>query len=482
MRPFSALLPLLVAALVSLVMWSDTRPQPLMAYDQPFYLGIADDLVRHGRFTDGFMFAEPGPDGARPAGMRFSPLYPMLLATMSRVDGGLQDGMTCLAASRGRDPGCRGGRSVRALQFGLLVGCFWMVWLSGLMLAGPLVAWLAMILALGAAPLLLLSVDYLMTETLSLFLCMLAATLTLRGMRNGAVGAAWLAGAGAALGLAILTRPAFEFLIPFGIAMGLAALASPRFRRPGIVPGILAFAGAAAGVMLPWMLRNVAVMHRFGLTFGYASHTLVQRFSFDRMSWREWGMSFVCWLPDGNGLGSLLRGRGACARFGWDAPDSFYIEGLGRMLRESLAAAGGWEHHFSWLVRHFLLADPWRQIPWHLAVTLPLALRGSFIEHYWGFALMPVCLVWTVKALRGHAPGGFLLTALPAWFMLVLDAGVAVNQPRYNLMLVLPFSLAGAMLLEPAAARLGRRRRPAQATGTGSATATATRRREASST
>jgi len=50
-----------------------------------------------------------------------------------------------------------------------------------------------------------------------------------------------------------------------------------------------------------------------------------------------------------------------------------------------------------------------------------------------------------VAALRrGHH--AFLFVALPTWFMLALNAAVAVNQVRYNLMLIPPYALAGAML------------------------------------
>ena len=50
----------------------------------------------------------------------------------------------------------------------------------------------------------------------------------------------------------------------------------------------------------------------------------------------------------------------------------------------------------------------------------------------------------------------FLAVSLPAWFMLLFAAAISVNQTRYNLMLILPFALSGAIATEALI-----RRRPA---------------------
>ena len=112
-------------------------------------------------------------------------------------------------------------------------------------------------------------------------------------------------------------------------------------------------------------------------------------------------------------------------------------------MQQSLAASGGWANHMQYLVHHFLLAEPFK----HLLVTIPLALRGLYVDHYWGLVLAPVSALATVRAMR-RRDAGILLLSLPAWFLLLFNALVAVNQPRYNLLLILPFSLSGALLIE----------------------------------
>lgn len=443
---------LLILAVLSLL-WPRATVTPLASYDQPFYLGIAYDLEHHGRFTDGFSYAGGGPATIRPPGMRFTPLYPAFLAAAARLDPvlghgpGLGQGIACIERSAGRDRGCpRAAPVARGAQFLMLAGFYWLLWAAiGRVTGSPRTGWIGLGLALMTAPLLLLSVNTLMTETMSLLLstaaCVLAAEAA-RSRRPTWVDLGWWLGTGIALGLAVLCRPAFIYLLWIGLATGGIVMVRDRSIRPAASVGALA-AGVAL-VTLPWLIRNALLLHRFALSFGYASHTLIQRIAFDAMTPREYGLSFVCWLPDGSGLGRLIAGRGACDRFGWDEhPDSFYSIGTGPLMRQSLAASGGWPNHMDYILHHYLLADPLK----HLLVTVPLALRGMYIDHYWGLLLAPVSLLAVLRAVRSRTPG-ILLLSLPAWFLLLFNALVAVNQPRYNLLLILPFSLAGAMWIE----------------------------------
>ncbi|MGI4957709.1 MAG: ArnT family glycosyltransferase [Janthinobacterium lividum] len=454
---------LIVLALGSL--WTRTRVQPLGTYDQGFYLGIAYDLVHHDRFTDGYRFAGGGADTDRPSGMRFTPLYPALLAAVASVDPELRRNMDCSVGHEGLGTACgHGAGPMRSLQFLMMAATLWMLWwAAGHCTGRARTGWIALGLGLMTAPLLLLSVDYLMTETISLFLVVGASTLALAAWRSEARRTEWASAAGLVFGLAVLTRPGFSWLgyavFAVGMSWALAGvLAAGRWDRWRVVGG---FAAGAGLVVLPWIVRNAMMFGRASLTFGYGSHTFVQRLSFDGMDWHEYAMSFVCWLPDGNGIGRSFAGAGACDRFGWDDhANSFYSIGIGPMLVDTLRQSGGWANHMSFLVHHYLLRDPLRQLSWHAMVTLPLALRGLYVDHYWGFVLGPVCAVLTVQALRrrNEVDRRFLLLALPAWFMLAFNAAAAVNQVRYNLMLIVPFSIAGAMAIEAALVHLARLR------------------------
>ncbi len=205
--------------------------QPLGVFDQPFYLGMAQDLRDTGRFTDGYMFAEPGPDGTRPSGMRFAPLYPTLLAGLASLDPALARSMRCEVSTRGKDPACpRAAPSVRALQGAMLAGVFLLVWWAAGEAAGSRrVGWLALTLALPTAGLLLGSVNYLMTETTALLCTTAAGAAAVRALRRESTG--WLGVAGVLLGLAALTRPAFLYLAYAAVPVVLALAWWWRARR-----------------------------------------------------------------------------------------------------------------------------------------------------------------------------------------------------------------------------------------------------------
>ncbi len=374
-------------------------------------------------------------------GCDFAPLYPALVAGAARLDPGLARGMACVVATNDRDPGCPShAPSLRALQSAELCAFFWLVWWMGGVMGGAGVGWLSLLVGLGAAPLLVASALTLMTETTCLLLSTASIAAGVAAVRaQGGRRLRWAAAAGVLLGLTILTRPAFFYALP------AVLLALPLFGRRPALPSAAVLAGGAACVLAPWLLRNALVLGHLALTRGYDSHTLVQRIAFDTMTWREYAMSYVCWLPDGRAYGRALDGAGACDRFGWDADNSFYLIGLRHMLPQTLQAAGGYPNHLGYLLHTYIFKMPVK----HVLVSIPLALRGAYVAHWWGFFLMPIALWTTWRALRGGIENAapMLVIALPAWFMLAFNAAVAVNQVRYNLLLVPAYSVSGALAL-----------------------------------
>ncbi len=441
---------LLLILAVTGITATQEKPLSLSAFDQPFYLGIANDLMAAGRFTNGFMFDVHGPAEGRPSGMRFSPVYPAMLAAAGAADPVLRRGMVCVVATNDAPGACQSAAPLmRAVQFCMLAGFFLLVWWIGGAVGGGLgMAWLTLGVALMAAPLLMRSAMLLMTETTCLLFATAAIATWLRSVRS-AQSWGWAAACGGFLALTALTRPGFLYLLPM---CALAALVLAAFQHRVLAGWLRAAALACGGVLLlaPWIVRNWLVMGRVSLTYGYDSHTLVQRIAFDTMDWREYGLAYLCWLPDGTSLGRQFVGPGACDRFGWDEqPNSFYVLGLRHMLEQTLKAAGGYDHHLSYLLHTYILAMP----VWHMAVSVPLALRGAYVAHWWGFVLLPVCLWASFRALR-RGETAYLAVALPALFMLIFNASVAVNQVRYNLLLVPAYAVAGALCLRAIRQRL----------------------------
>ncbi|HWA80420.1 MAG TPA: glycosyltransferase family 39 protein [Acetobacteraceae bacterium] len=439
--------PLLALVLIFAVMsacWPLAKVQPFTAFDQPFYLGIAYDIGHYGRFTSGYFFDRDLPDAKRPSAMRFTPLYPTLLAGLAALDPPFSRAMRCLVHSRGKDPACpRDAFLPRLLQFLMLGLVYFLIWRIARRVSNARrTGWIALVLALITAPELLGYVNYMMTEITALALATAATAASVRGLAESR-GAWWLALGGALAGLAALTRPAFFYVFLVCAVAGLVIAACHRMRAAG-VRRALAFALAGAVVIAPWIIRNAVVLRDARLTAGYGPEVLVQRVAFDEMSWAEYRLSFLCWLPDGNGMGSLLFGEGACHRFQWsDRPDNFYAIGNGPLKDEVVAAAGGWPHVLPYLLHNEILPHFFK----FSMVTISLALRGAWIHRYWGLILAPICFLFTWRAIR-RGDALFLAASLPAWFLLLFSAAVSVNQTRYNLLLISPFALSGALAIE----------------------------------
>ena len=406
-------------------LWPLAKTQPLNLFDPAFYIGIAQDLRTDGVFTNGFTYEPNRIDRPATPGMRFTPLYPALLTAAATLDPRFRRGMACLVSGRGQNAACpRAATVVRLAQF-LMLGLFYLLlwWMARTVLRSERAGWIGLGLALLTAPDMLGYVNYVMTEMTALTLVTGATAAAVRGLTRPAVRLRWFILAGGLAGLAALTRPAFLYLFLLCACAGLigALLSKDRARNTRLT---IAFLLAGAVVIAPWIARNAIVMGDAALTAGYGPHVLNERIAFDAMSWHEYALSFLCWLPDGNGMGSLLIGPGACHRFQLDlTPDSFYGIGNGALMRQSLAASGGWPHMTGYLLRTYILPHPLK----HALVTLSLALRGLWISHYWGFVLAPICFVMTLKAWR-RRDLPFLAASLPAWFML-LFAAARLGQP-----------------------------------------------------
>ncbi|HRD75013.1 MAG TPA: hypothetical protein PK264_03600, partial [Hyphomicrobiaceae bacterium] len=237
--------------------------------------------------------------------------------------------------------------------------------------------------------------------------------------------------AGASLAMAALTRPAYLYLI-YGLAalLLILAVAGRRFVPRITVVHALVFGGAAILVLSPWLVRNLVQFGDPAISKGYAEIILTQRLSYNRMSFAEWGVAWIYWLPDfGDGLARKLFPEALYAKLGWDMPTSYFYEGgSGVFLDKVMAEAGSKELLLGHLVRTYLVGDALK----HALVTLPLTMRGLGVAKYLSVIGLP--LVWLVGR-RMHARGlllPYLSLALPPLGMALFHGFVSVNIERYN--------------------------------------------------
>jgi len=412
-------------------------------YHQPYadefgYIGISDDLNRLGTFTNG-PFSEAGK--AEKAGAFFAPAYPMFLSFASQITPEAQNTLHCYAQKL-KTCEIQKLLPVFVLQIILAAISATLIYFTVFLLfENKPIAWLALILVLIDKT----HVEYarhLLTENLAFFFFYLFGFLLVFATHKGTY-LSW-AMAGGALALAALARPSYYYLIFFMPL--IVILWELKGRNSSLSFGVKAgaiFFACAFIVLLPWMLRNYMALDQFVLSNGYASFILVQRIAYNAMSWAEWAVSFIYWLPDfGDSLAADLFPEELYQKLSWYDPEAYYR--MGSPLRATtLALAGGKEFHFDYLINEYLIADLFK----HIMVTFSIALRGMWTGKYIGFVgfigLIPVFFMLAKQGLAGR----FLIYLIPGYFILGLNAFVSVNVVRYNEPLIVVFSTSCAILL-----------------------------------
>lgn len=416
--------------------------------DEIVYLDLATDLNNTGTFTDG-IFADPGSGGRSVPGRFFAPAYPMILHALSRLDPAVQEFARC--HSRRSDPAASPCRktpfsllALQAVMAALGMACIFAIAL--LLTDWPLVAGLSLALALATGEASYYARTCLTENAAFLaFYVFMAAAVAAAMMRRS-----WaFAVAGAALALAALSRPSYLYLLYAAVIL-LVFLAAMRLRNADISwRHLAAFALAAGAILAPWTIRNLMVFGDPALSKGYGGFILVQRIAYNAMTPTEWGVSLIAWLPDfGDQLARALFSPESYVRLGWKDPSAFYVVGNGQFLLETLKASGGRADHLSYLLHNHVLAAPFK----HMAVTLPLTLRGIWVGNYLSLAAVMLAIPVGLRLMRAGRLAAYLVLALPPLFIAGLHGFTSVNVPRYNVPLialyafVVAFTIAGLLV------------------------------------
>ena len=416
--------------------------------DELIYIEIAYDLNTYRTFSNSWSEEGRNLSDTPSPGRFFAPAYPIFLSALSKIDPRVGTFIACHAA---RGASCPGPPLTLVVAQAMLAA-IQMACVFGIALAlsgSPLVAGLALGLGLIFGQAAYYAQTYL-TENIAFvgFYIFLAAGIA--GLRHGRIWAFALAGFG--LGVAIVSRPSYIYLY-YILTPVLIVLALQKRNRLGLSwSHAIAFAGVGLAVFFPWMARNLAVFGDPALSAGYGAYILVQRVAYNAMSWAEWGVSFVYWLPDfGDNLSRALFAPELYARLGFEDPNSFYAVGNQALRQTTLAASGGPENHLSYLLRTYVLGDLFN----HLMVTFPITLRGIWVGKYLALAgvlLLPATGLALYRAGR-IIPFAFLVLAL--FFMAGLHGFVSVNVVRYNIPMIALYAFVTAYALVDLLRRVG---------------------------
>jgi hypothetical protein len=413
------------------------RPK-LPTADALGYVRLADNLAHRGTLAIDAESRTPTPF--------FPPLYPLLLSGIAKLDAQFAGSLACIGAKEYsvESTSCppRYGLALY-IQFALGALTLTIIWLAGIVIFDS--AMIGMIAAICAWATGRLSFygGLFLTENLFLPLFVGASLLLVLAVRQDSRFA--YAGTGILIALAALTRPSAQYCF-FAIAMGLIGFGGFQYwrsRTKRLLGGAFILSCACVATLTPWLWRN---HHEFGqpfLTDGYASFILVERTSYNDMTWREFGVSFIYWLPwPGEEIARKIFDESDFRRLSFDAEDSFYILGTGPKKQELGRRFKSEAERMEYLLQYEVLGNLGK----HSLVSVALAYRGIWIVKYWTLLAVPVLLYLLYDGLfRGRNPS-LVLFSLPALFMLGLHAFVSVNVHRYNLILMPSLALASAWI------------------------------------
>ena len=394
------------------------------------YIDYAVNMHEHGIFglipADGRQ--RPSPGNAN------MPLYPAWLAFAMGANADVEASLRCIAAEVPTTPGCvLKLEPLWLMQGALLVPTLMVGWAAARHVFGTsLPGWVAAGVVVASGDLVYYA-NRVLTEALvvpffALGMLGLAAAWSTGRSRHIALAGMWF-------GLAALTRPGTEYFVGcFFVALLLASLVT---RRAAVAKHALVVGFAFAAVLAPWSARNYVHFSSGQLSSGYGGYNFAYRVAYNRMSWAEWGTSFVYWLPDfGDSLAKKLFAPQHYVKLSF-GPKSYYAEEAPKIYQESLARTGSPDAVLGDLLRREVFAHPVK----HALVSVPLALRGIFPGRFWGL-LGFVCTVGVLFVTLRRRDYAFAGLALPACFMAVFYAGVTVSISRYNINLIPVYGLA----------------------------------------
>ncbi|MCG8450641.1 MAG: hypothetical protein MI725_13815, partial [Pirellulales bacterium] len=238
------------------------------------------------------------------------------------------------------------------------------------------------------------------------------------------------------LGLLTLVRP--EYIYWFYAKLVLIIIYMLFYKEKALYKHLIVLLLGFYLVLGPWLVRNYIVLEQATLTSGYADIILSHRLAYNYMTWKEWSVSFIYWLPDfGDSLAEDLFDEELYRKLTFEPGDTYYSGKSGEVLSEGYNSVHDRDQVLYYLIKTEILANPVK----HILVSLPLLLRGIFIAKYWGL-LAFFCLLSTFLLLNKADAVKLFIYGFPAFFMAIFYALVTVSIPRYNLLLVSVYSIS----------------------------------------
>ncbi len=191
---------------------------------------------------------------------------------------------------------------------------------------------------------------------------------------------------GISLGILVLTKAMFMYFFIIIIAYMGWLFKVGQFEKQKVIRGILIFVGVYSVIVGSWMTRNYVQFKQLYIT-GRSGAVLSIRGEYNMMNSDEYFGSFLYWTPDSFVMSKIgeryganaLQPGGKLANLNRSNKEGYYR--AGRAVRDKVNRAhGGESPKTDKMVKRIamkeILSHPFR----HIAVTIPMAWRGIFVE------------------------------------------------------------------------------------------------------
>jgi hypothetical protein len=165
------------------------------------------------------------------------------------------------------------------------------------------------------------------------------------------------------------------------------------------------------------------------------------------MTNKEYMAGWIYWLPDfGDSLAEKLFGKENTHRLSFSSPESFYPAGrqkVDQRINEAMNDETG-EKKYSSKMDALMNIYIYPDLINHAKVTLLLAWRGFFVDKYFGFFGL-FFIIWAIMGgIKEQFARYFQIILFPPFILLFFQAAISVSITRYNLIFLLPMSIAYA--------------------------------------
>ena len=372
------------------------------------------------------------------------PLYPSLIYVVMQIDSAFAESMVCLVENKDNSDCLKPFQLFYAVQLLLAFFVLLFVYLIAGNLSGSrFIPWAAALFIYGSG-ILSDSASVFMTEILALPLFCALLYGVLRFYKTRALG--WMLSIGAILGVMTLVRPSYLYLF-YGFFAFFSVYALLHLNKRNFLI-LLSLIVTFIAVISPWSLRNKAHFDSYALTHDdYAEIILVERTNYNQMSWPEVGVAMIYWLPDfGDSLAEDIFPDHLHNRLGWH-DGSYYGLRSGSRIEKLTEELGDRRAITGHIIKNDILTVK------HMAVSVPLALRGFWVGKYFGligFIAFAALLFQTIRQKDYR----LLIISLPVIYMVAFHAGLSVSIPRYNLVLIALYGFSVAYYLEKYGSKL----------------------------